>query len=323
VSGTVAITATATASATYGLTIKSVQFFVDGTSVGTTMSSPYMVNWNTTMATNAPHSITAMATDSVNGTATSSAVMVTVHNGPVMAGSMSSAQIFPAHASKGSGTARLTVDRESGAVSGRVTLSGFSARAVTINQGFAGATGEALIALTPRAHAAGEWDVPANVALTAEQMSALAQGGLYAIATSVAHPNGEVRGQLAPENVRVSFSELSASPEAVGRGMAASGVAAATVDLSAGTLTVHVNTSGVDGAVGAHVAGGDAARGASLAELARDAADPAHWSVQLARVSAADVADFKAGRWSVSVASQAAPEGAIRGEIRAEGSGAD
>jgi CHRD domain-containing protein/Big-like domain-containing protein len=312
VSGMVTLTATATASSQYSLTITSVQFFVDGTtSVGTVMASPYTVTWDSTKVANGSHTITAKATDSASGTATSAGVMVTVTNGAVAA-AMSASQIFPAPMSQASGVARLLVDRETGAASGRVTLSGINARTVTINQGFAGSTGEALITLAPRANSA-EWDVPANVQLTAEQMSALAQGRLYVIATSAAHPNGEIRGQLAPDNVRVSFSELTASPEAANRGMVGSGRAATTVDTSAGTLTVHVNTSGVDGAVAAQVTGS-----ARLAALARDGVDTAHWSVELARVSAADVADFRAGKLSVSVASQAAPDGAIRGQIRPE-----
>jgi len=93
----------------------------------------------------------------------------------------------------------------------------------------------------------------------------------------------------------------------------ASGVAATTVDTSAGTLTVHVNSSGVDGAVAGQVTGS-----VRLAELARDGVDTAHWSVELARISTADVADFRAGRLFVSVATQAAPDGAIRGQIRPE-----
>src|SRR2546430_10158144 len=41
VSGTVALTATASASSTYGLTVTSVAFLIDGTAVGTVTSSPY------------------------------------------------------------------------------------------------------------------------------------------------------------------------------------------------------------------------------------------------------------------------------------------
>jgi hypothetical protein len=191
-----------------------------------------------------------------------------------------------------------------------------TARAVSINQGFAGSTGEAVITLAPRSGSTGEFVVPANVVLSTEQLSAFAQGRLYAIATSAANPNGEVRGQLAPAAVRVTFSELSASPEAAALGLRASGVAATTVDTRAGTLTVHVNTAGVEDATAARVLSG---AGAPLAELARNPVDMGHFSTELAHISAAEVESFEAGKLSVKVAGAATPAGAIRGSINPDG----
>jgi hypothetical protein len=66
----VAITATATAAAG----IASVQFFVDGVSAGTDLSSPYTANY---LAVTGSHTITAVATDNNTNTATSSAVIIT------------------------------------------------------------------------------------------------------------------------------------------------------------------------------------------------------------------------------------------------------
>jgi len=311
VSGTVAITATAMASTTYSLTIVSVQFFVDGTSLMTVTTSPYTVNWDSTKVTAGNHSLTATATDSHGGTATSTAVMVTTTG--MAAAAMSSAQVFPTPSSKAVGVARISVAPDTGAVSGTVSLSGMTARTVTVNQGFAGSTGEAVVTLAPRAGSAGEFAVPANVTLSAEQVTAFSQGRLYVIATSAANPNGEIRGQLAPDNVRVTFSELTASREAAALGMRASGVAAATVDTRAGTLTVHVNSAGVEDATNARVLG--AAAGRPLADLARSPVEMGHFSTELARISAAEVESFEAGRLSVSVAAAATPAGAIGGPI--------
>ena len=314
VSGTVAITATATASTTYSLTIVSVQFFVDATSLMTVTTSPYTVNWDSTKVTAGNHSLTATATDSHGGTATSTAVMVTTTGMAAVA--MSAAQVFPTPSSKAVGVARISVAPDTGAVSGTVSLSGMTARTVTVNQGFAGSTGEAVVTLAPRAGSAGEFAVPANVTLSAEQVSAFSQGRLYVIATSTANPNGEIRGQLAPDNVRVTFSELTASREAAALGMRASGVAAATVDTRAGTLTVHVNSAGVEDATNARVLG--AAAGRPLADLARSPVEMGHFSTELARISAAEVESFEAGRLSVSVAAAATPAGAIGGTIGPE-----
>ena len=305
-----AVALTATAAAAPGYTIASVQFFVDGTtSVGTVMAAPYTVNWDSTKVANGNHSITAKATDNIGGSMTSAAVMVNVMNGAV---AMSASQIFPMPSSKASGVARVSVESATGAVSGTVTLSGMSARTVTINQGFAGSTGEAVVTLAPREGSSGEFVVPANVNLSAEQAGAFAQGRLYVIATSAAHPNGEIRGQLAPDGVHVTFSELGASPEAAALGLRASGVAAATVDAHAGTLTVHVNTAGVEDATGARVVSG---AGTALADLARSPVEMGHFSTELVRISASDVESFEAGRLSVSVAASSAPAGALRGAI--------
>ena len=309
VSGTVMITASATASATYSLTITSVQFFLDGTSLGTVTAAPYTFSWNSATATKGSHMLTAKATDSMSDTATSTAVTVTTTG---MAAAMSAEQIFPMTASSASGVARVAVDRESGVVSGRVTLSGLEARSVTVREGFAGTSGAAVLALTPRAGSAGMWDVPAGARLTPEQLAAFGQGRLYVLATSAAHPSGEIRGQLAPESIRVTFTPLSATSEAAAAfGSNLSAVAATTVDTVARTVTVHVSSRGIEQTTSAALSSGTR----QLAQLTRDAAEPGHWSSELARISAADIESFQAGRWGVSVAAAAAPRGAMVGLI--------
>jgi hypothetical protein len=316
VSGTaVMLTATAAASTMNGLTVRRVDFMIDGTIVGTATTSPYTVSWNSTTVTKGSHSLTAKVTDSVNGTATTPAIMINTTGMAVAAVAMTAAQIFPAPSSSASGTANITVNLASGSMSGSVMLRGLSATAVTINEGFAGATGPRVIALA-NGGAAGQWDVPGNALLTAEQVSALQQGKLYVIATSAANPRGEVRGQIVPDNIVVTFSSMDRSQEVAAVGLAAGGVAATTVDTSANTLTIHVNSTGVDDAMAAQVATGAAGgTGATLAALTKDSVNMGHWSTELAGISAADVANFKAGRWQVSVATAVHPNGAIRGQI--------
>jgi len=77
VTGTVAVTATAADN----VAVASVQFKLDGNNLGSPVASaPYQINWNTTTATNAFHSLTAVATDTSNNTGISTAVTVTVSN---------------------------------------------------------------------------------------------------------------------------------------------------------------------------------------------------------------------------------------------------
>lgn len=81
--GTTTLSATASDNAG-GAGMAKVEFYVDGALVGTDTTSPYSINWDTTTATNASHTITAKAYDAASpaNTATSAGVSVTVDNSP-------------------------------------------------------------------------------------------------------------------------------------------------------------------------------------------------------------------------------------------------
>src|SRR6184192_1589994 len=165
-SGTIALTATASASTAYGLTVSKVDFLIDGTLVGTATTSPYTVMWDSTTVTAGTHMVTGKVTDSANDTATTPAVSFTTTGHAALTVTMTSAQILPTPSSSASGTAHITVKLETGAMRGTVMLSGLTATAVTINDGFAGATGPRVITLVANGGTAGEWDVPAGALLT-------------------------------------------------------------------------------------------------------------------------------------------------------------
>jgi hypothetical protein len=70
---------TATATSTAG--IASVQFYLDGSPLGSAVtSSPYTISWNTASSTNASHALYALATDNYSNTASSTAIIVTLTN---------------------------------------------------------------------------------------------------------------------------------------------------------------------------------------------------------------------------------------------------
>jgi hypothetical protein len=296
-----------------------VDFMVDGTRVGTTSGEIVSVSWDSTTVSDGAHTLTATVSDNLGQTSTASPVTIEVDNHPAFTIALSPAQIVPAPASAGSGTAHLTVNLGSGALSGSVVLSGLTATAVTLNQAFAGDRGAVLVTLGPGGNTAG-WEVPAGALLTAEQVTALLQGGLYVTAGTAANPNGELRGQIAPTNVTVIFSVLNGAQEVPSVTTNAAGVAATTVDTVANTLTVHVHATGVDDASAAEVDNGAAgATGPQLAALTRDDVDPGHWSTQLVEVSAADIAACKANNCYINVMTPADPHGAIRGQIEFTG----
>jgi len=308
----------ATASAASGATIKQVDVMIDGTIVGTATAAPFTVSWDSTTVSDGNHALTGKVTDNQMATATSAAITIAVKNNPVFSVKMAPAQIFPAPSSTATGTASLTVKLASGATSGKVTLSGVTATAVTLNEAFAGALGASVITLAANGGTAGEWDVPAAALLTADQVSALLQGKLYLIATSAANPAGEIRGQITPDNVTVIFSDLASSQEVPAVTVTAAGVAATTLDSAASTLTVHLNSTGVDDATAAELdTAASGASGPKLVALIKDSVNMGHWSAELATITASDVANFKANKLYVNVKTPAQPNGAIRGQVNA------
>ena len=79
VSGTVSVTA----NASDNVRVVSVQFQLDGANVGSLLTTaPYSYSWNTTTATNASHTVRAIAKDAAGNTTTSAGVTVTVSNTP-------------------------------------------------------------------------------------------------------------------------------------------------------------------------------------------------------------------------------------------------
>jgi CHRD domain/Bacterial Ig domain len=309
----------ASAAAASGETVTRVEFLIDGASVGTVTAAPYTLSWESTTVADGSHTLTASVTDNMGLTTTSSPVVFKVDNNPSFTVTLQAAQIIPAPSSNASGTADLTVKLGNGAVSGKVTLNGIVATGVTINDAFAGNTGAPLITLAAKAGTPGEWDVPAAAMLTADQVTALLQGGLYVIATSAANPGGEIRGQIAPGNVSVVFANLSGSQEVPPVNLAGeSGAAAVTVDSVANTISVHLHTTGIADASAASVNTAAAgATGSQLIALSHDPVDAGHWSVELARITAADLGKFNANDWYLNVVTAAEPNGAIRGQIEA------
>ena len=78
---TVSGTQTVTANASDNVGVTGVQFELDGKALGSVdTTSPYSVSWNTTIASNGSHSLTAVASDAAGNTATATTINVTVSN---------------------------------------------------------------------------------------------------------------------------------------------------------------------------------------------------------------------------------------------------
>lgn len=117
---------------------------------------------------------------------------------PVIA-SLTGAQEVPPVATAGTGSAVLSVNFVTGALSGTVSFTGLTSAAVAahIHEGAAGVNGLIIIPLTGGIGLTnGTWTVPAGTVMTAAQVAELRAGGLYFQIHTVMFPAGEIRGQL-------------------------------------------------------------------------------------------------------------------------------
>lgn len=115
--------------------------------------------------------------------------------------SLDGAQVVPPVATSATGSASLTVNLETGAISGMLIFSGLGSNATDadIRQGAVGTNGSSIVALTGGAGAtSGTWVVPGGTVLTTNQLTQLKANGLYIDVRSTAQPAGEIRGQIIP-----------------------------------------------------------------------------------------------------------------------------
>lgn len=112
--------------------------------------------------------------------------------------SLSGDQEVPAVATTGSGSANLSLNPATGALTGSVSFSGLSSNATAahIHQGAAGVNGGVLIPLTGGGATSGTFDVPTGTVLTMDQLTLLKGDGLYINIHTVNNGGGEIRGQI-------------------------------------------------------------------------------------------------------------------------------
>jgi mono/diheme cytochrome c family protein len=316
-SNTVNRTTTLTANVTAAASVTRVEFLVDGTVVGTTTASPYTFAWDTSAVADGAHAVTARVTDANNAVVTSTAANLTVNNHPQIAVTLSPDETFPRPTSTATGTGELTFNLISGAVTGGVNTTGITATLAHIHRGYAGTAGPVVVNFVQSATDATRWEPQAGGTLTADQISDLLGGKLYVNVHSAAYPQGEIRGQIQPDNIDVVTTAMNGAAVVPPVTTTASGVAATTVDSLASNATVHVNTTGVDDATEAHVhkAAATANNTNNFINLTKDPANPGHWSAELQPIAASDRTDFTANGWYVDVHTPANAAGAIRGQI--------
>ena len=138
-----------------------------------------------------------------------------------------------------SGSATVTVNFDTGEVSGTITTSGLTGdiQQAHIHDGFAGTNGGVLVAL--EVDAGGDSaSFPGGSSLTADERTALLEGRLYLNVHTTANPNGEIRGQIIPAGIVLVRSEISGDqhvPEPIDSSISGVGYATITRTSTAST----------------------------------------------------------------------------------------
>jgi|GEM_PF-585353 len=234
----------------------------------------------------------------------------------LMVAELSGAQEVPALSTRASGLAFVTLDEAGSLLTVHANTSGLSdASASHLHNAFGGTNGPVEVALIQDGSNPQHWFIEQDP-LDAAQLAAILAGGTYVNVHSPANPGGEIRGQVIPDNIVFAFGILEGNQRVPVVATAATGTFAVTADPAAGTVTAHVNSSGVDDATAAHLHDGYAgANGAVAISLMQDLADVAHWSTIDAPIDAAQLAALRAGRYYINVHTPANLGGEIRGQV--------
>lgn len=225
----------------------------------------------------------------------------------------------PASGSAASGTGYVGLNPATGEINGFVRTSGVVGVAAHIHLGASGANGPVIVPLNETAPGSGIWAVPAGATLSAEQISAFNDNGLYFNVHSAAFPGGEIRGQIVAAALNVKSAVLTGTQEVPSVLTTASGSGTAVVNSVTREVYADVRTAAVAGTI-AHIHQAPVGTsGPVRVDLEKVALAPPNdlWTVQASDriLTPALLSDFNAGNLYFNVHSAASPGGEIRGQI--------
>jgi CHRD domain len=210
------------------------------------------------------------------------------------------------------GEGLFVLDPKTGILSGKIESTGLTATAVDIRAGAAGASGAKLFDL--QSHSGQDhFDLPADTKLTTAQMDNLRAGRWYVNVQSAAHPNGEIRGQIArrvivanatgaqevPANQSTGTAKGFVAYDPLTRGVQAKLVVAG---FNATAAHIHMGAAGVNGPI--------------VVELPSVVGEPGAWaSAADAKFSAEQALAFLSDGLYFNAHSEAFKAGEVRGQI--------
>jgi riboflavin synthase alpha subunit len=231
--------------------------------------------------------------------------------GTTLSATLTGDQENPPVVTGGIGTGTLTFNPDTLGVTGSVNLDGVSATVAHIHIGEVGVNGPIIVNLEQTSP--GTWTVPAGATLSAEQVTALNNGGLYFNAHTPANPNGEVRGQIGREVFNV---QLTPAQEVPPTSSSASGLGRLVLNPATRAFTASVTVTGMT-TTAAHIhPGAVGVNGPVLVPLAESPAGSNVWvAASGATLDEAQLAQLRAGELYFNAHSAAFPNGEIRGQI--------
>jgi hypothetical protein len=225
-------------------------------------------------------------------------------------------QEVPAVATAATGIAASTVNRETGQITLHLNATGADdATGSHIHDGFAGQNGGVVVPLTQDGGDVGHWFAE-GAQFDADGLAAYLTGRLYVNLHTPANPGGEVRGQIAPRDIRVLLSPMDGAQVVPAVVTTATGTAATTTDLASRSFVAFINATGVDDATSASIhTGAPGENGDEVLALQQTVGQPGQWSAMSERLASDAFSAYRAGRLYAQVATPAQTGGEIRGQI--------
>ncbi|MFZ6760345.1 CHRD domain-containing protein [Undibacterium sp. Ji50W] len=208
------------------------------------------------------------------------------------------------------GTGIISVNTETGQISGSITVVDMVATAAHIHLGAAGENGAVIVPMTQDAVIPAKWNIPTGATLTQDQIASFKAGNLYFNAHSVKFPAGEIRGQIGRE---VVLAHLSGSQENPQNSAAGTGLGVISLDPVTKTADITLTYANIV-PTAAHVhTGALTVSGPVTFQIGTPAANK--YAVSGVAFTDAQISDFRNKAMYFNIHTTDLPAGEIRGQI--------
>jgi len=225
-------------------------------------------------------------------------------------------QEVPAVATDAYGEGYMMYDSSNGALTLNVWTWDLDGNAAHIHEAEAGLNGEVIVGLEMNSDTDGLWQLPEGTMLGSDDVSSLEMGNMYVNVHSDAHPDGEIRGQILPEDYALVLFEMTPGQEVPRADSHASGLVYATLNTETGGLRLNAWAMGMDTA-DAHIhEGGIGENGGVIVGLEENMDHDGLWQTPMSTELDSETLELLlSGGHYVNMHSDDFPDGEIRGQI--------